>query len=139
VRWRSTRTVYRTEGKPNRGAKGYGREHSCGKLPESERLYIPPSTYEGPYLSGIHGLVENPSTPSPDSTRSVGFALTKADIDEFKAIVSQESGLEMDDKTAWNRVTELLNLYRMVLGPIPEDGEAPGVQTSSHLPSGPSP
>jgi hypothetical protein len=79
---------------------------------------------------------------TPTETRccqSPGFALNQADIDEFKAILRRESGLEIDDQTAWNRVTELLNLYRMVLGPIPEDPGVPRVQTSSHLPSGPSP
>lgn len=53
--------------------------------------------------------------------RRGGYDLTQADIDEFKAIVRAECGVEMDNHEAWNRVIELLNLYRALLGPIPED------------------
>lgn len=67
-----------------------------------------------------------------------GFVLNQADIDEFKGIIRREFGVEMSDRDAWNRVIELLNLYRMLLGPIPEDPEAQprqaGVQPPSHLP-----
>lgn len=68
-----------------------------------------------------------------------GFALTQADIDEFRGIVARECGVELSDHETWNRVIELLNLYRALLGPIPEDPEAEGpplpVRTSSHLPA----
>lgn len=53
-----------------------------------------------------------------------GFSLTQADIEEFKAIIRSEYGVEMENQEAWNRVIELLNLYRNLLGPIPEDPES---------------
>lgn len=56
--------------------------------------------------------------------RSPGFALSQADIDEFKQIIHREFRVEMNDHDAWGRVIELLNLYRSLLGPIPEDPEA---------------
>jgi len=77
--------------------------------------------------------------PSSGPGHASGFALNQADIDEFKAIVLRECGARMDDRQAWNRVIELLNLYRALLGPLPEDPEAErpalSVRTSSHLPS----
>lgn len=78
-----------------------------------------------------------------ESSGPGGFALTQADIDEFKGIVRRECGVEMSDREAWSRVIELLSLYRMMLGPIPEDPEArpagPEVQLPSHLPDSPIP
>lgn len=51
----------------------------------------------------------------------VGFPLTPDDVHEFREIVAAETGVQMDDQEAWNRATELCALYRMLLGPIPED------------------
>ncbi len=61
------------------------------------------------------------SYPPREEPRRHDFALSQADIEEFKAIVRSECGVEMTDHEAWNRVIELLNLYRALLGPIPED------------------
>jgi hypothetical protein len=61
--------------------------------------------------------------PSATASGSGGFALTQADIDEFKGIVGKEFGVEISDRDAWARVIELLHLVRSLLGPIPEDPE----------------
>jgi hypothetical protein len=82
------------------------------------------------------------SRPTLGPGAPAGFALNQADVDEFKAIVLKECGVRMDNHEAWNRVIELLNLYRALLGPIPEDPEAKRaafpVRTLSHLPATPS-
>lgn len=51
--------------------------------------------------------------------------LTPADVREFQIIMREECGVELDDAAAWERARELANLYRMLLGPIPEDPGAP--------------
>ncbi len=61
--------------------------------------------------------------PSATASGNAGFALTQADIDEFKGIIRKEFGVELDNQTAWSRVIELLHLFRSLLGPIPEDPE----------------
>ena len=70
---------------------------------------------------------------------TIGFPLTQEDIDEFKALMRDECGVDLSNQEAWNRATELLGLFRMLMGPIPEDsevGQMPDVvQTSSDLPS----
>jgi hypothetical protein len=53
--------------------------------------------------------------------RRGGSQVSQADIDEFKATIRAECGVEMSDREAWNRVIELRNMYRNLLGPIPED------------------
>jgi len=75
-------------------------------------------------------------TETTRSRETPGFALNQADIDEFKTIVRKECGTDLTDHEAWNRVIELLNLYRALIGPIPEDPDnaaRAGLRTSSHL------
>lgn len=71
-------------------------------------------------------------TETTRSRETPGFALNQADIDEFKIIVRKECGTDLTDHEAWNRVIELLNLYRSLLGPIPEDPEASRPLLNSH-------
>jgi len=54
--------------------------------------------------------------------------LTAADVEEFRAIMQEESGVALTETEAWNRAIELINLVRMLLGPIPEDPESAGSQ-----------
>ena len=60
--------------------------------------------------------------------------LTTANVEEFRALLQQESGVILEQDEAWRRARQLVGLYRMLMGPIPED---PGVQTSDHLPTAP--
>ncbi len=62
------------------------------------------------------------------------FPLTLADVREFQRVVRDSCGVTLDEVEAWNRATEILALYRMLLSPIPEDPDvSPGVRTSSDL------
>lgn len=73
----------------------------------------------------------NPSTPtnttpgsqSIEANSRPAFSLTQADVVEFRDLVARECGVVLDDAKAWHRATELVALYRMLLGPIPEDPE----------------
>jgi hypothetical protein len=55
-------------------------------------------------------------------------------VEEFRALLSQACGLDLEFSQAWDRASNLIALYRMLMGPIPEDS---GVQTSGDLPSPP--
>jgi hypothetical protein len=69
-----------------------------------------------------------------------GPSLTLAAVREFQAIVREESGIEMDEVEAWNRANDLLALYRVMLGPIPEDpGRFDHLKSSSVVPLGSDP
>jgi|CXWL01.1.fsa_nt_gi hypothetical protein len=64
-----------------------------------------------------------PTGPSPTS-RDPGnapFVLTPPDIREFQQLVQEHCGVLLTDTEAWNRATELVALYRMFLGSLPED------------------
>lgn len=59
---------------------------------------------------------------SPDHHEPLN--LSQADIEEFKVLMRQECGVELENQEAWNRAIELISLYRMLIGPLPEDPEA---------------
>lgn len=72
-----------------------------------------------------------PNSP-PASFDSLSHSpITAEDIEDFRTLIRTECGVEMDEQEAWDRVIELVSLYRMFLGPLPEDPE--GVRTSSGL------
>lgn len=52
---------------------------------------------------------------------------------EFQELVRRECGIELTDQEAWDRATVLIDLYRMFLGPIPEDPEAGRLAGSSNV------
>jgi hypothetical protein len=52
---------------------------------------------------------------------NVPCVLTPPDIREFQQLVQEHCGMSLTETEAWNRATELVALYRMFLGPIPED------------------
>jgi hypothetical protein len=62
--------------------------------------------------------------------------LAHPDVAEFQQIMRDECGVVLDDTEAWNRATELVTLYRTLLGPIPEDPER--AASSNMVPPGPS-
>jgi len=52
--------------------------------------------------------------------------LTEADVEEFRRLMREECGVELSLVEAWTRATRLVAMFRALLGPIPEDPEAPG-------------
>jgi hypothetical protein len=69
---------------------------------------------------------------APIVTIEPASALTPAKVDEFRALLERECGVSLEFDEAWRRASQLISLYRMLMGPIPED---PGVRTSDNLPS----
>ena|SRR6267378_3057561 len=63
--------------------------------------------------------------PSPDHSLSW---LKPEDIEEFRQILKEETGIEVDQVTAWNRVHELIALYRVLLEGLKKEG----VESQSH-------
>jgi hypothetical protein len=61
-------------------------------------------------------------------------SLTRSKVEDFQSLVEHERGIRLDPNQAWRRASQLVSLYRMLMGPIPED---PGVRTSACLPPGP--
>ncbi len=61
------------------------------------------------------------STPSDAPNERFALGLTRADVDEFRALIHRECGEPLSPEEAWTRATEVLALFRMLLGPLPED------------------
>lgn len=49
--------------------------------------------------------------------------LSVEEVEEFREIVRAETGVDMSESEAWNRAIELVALFRMLIGPMPEDPE----------------
>ena len=49
-----------------------------------------------------------------------GFGLTEPEVRRLQDILRRE-GLDLSMEQAWARAIELLALFRMLLGPLPED------------------
>ncbi|MCB1280201.1 MAG: hypothetical protein KDB18_01605 [Salinibacterium sp.] len=49
--------------------------------------------------------------------------LSPKEVSEFRAVVREETSVDMAESEAWNRAIELVALFRMLLGPLPEDRE----------------
>ena len=56
------------------------------------------------------------------------FGLSQADVEEFRELIHRECGEELSPEDAWNRASEVLALFRMLLGPLPEDQTTAGYQ-----------
>jgi hypothetical protein len=52
---------------------------------------------------------------------------------QFQRLMQEECGVDLTLEQAWARAIQMVGLYRMLLGPIPEDAE---VQTSARMPPG---
>jgi hypothetical protein len=52
------------------------------------------------------------------------FGLTTREIERLRDIIRSESGVDLSPEEAWARSIELLSLFRMLLGPLPEDPRA---------------
>jgi hypothetical protein len=75
-------------------------------------------------------MIETPIKQTHDDTdasgvgvQPQGLPLTRDDVLEFQGIIRETTGVEMNDNEAWSRANELVGVYRMLLGPIPEDPE----------------
>lgn len=49
--------------------------------------------------------------------------LSPEEVSAFREIVRKETGVDMSETEAWNRAIELIALFRMLTGPMPEDPE----------------
>ncbi len=65
----------------------------------------------------------NVACSQPDGIANERFALglTRADVDEFRALIHRECDESLSHEEAWQRAAEVLALFRMLLGPLPED------------------
>jgi hypothetical protein len=66
------------------------------------------------------------------SLMSPAPGLTATTVAEFRELVVEEQGVSLELDDAWRRASQLVALYRMLMGPIPEDG---GVQTRDRMPA----
>jgi hypothetical protein len=58
---------------------------------------------------------------TPDLENRYSFGLTISEVRRYRDITRRESGIELTEAEAWSRAIELLALFRMLLGPLPED------------------
>ena len=70
-------------------------------------------------------IADAPQDGSPDR---FAFGLSQADVEEFLELIHSECGEELSPEDAWNRASEVLALFRMLLGPLPEDQTTAGYQ-----------
>ncbi len=61
------------------------------------------------------------SHPVDAPNERFALGLTRVDVDEFRALIHRECGESLSPQEAWTRATEVLALFRMLLGPLPED------------------
>jgi hypothetical protein len=73
--------------------------------------------------SPVPGQLLAPAGQVGDPAR-FAFALSQADVEEFRELIHRECGEELSLEEAWKRASEVLVLFRMLLGPIPEDQPA---------------
>ena len=78
-------------------------------------------------------MVDTSSGIDRDAGKSTPPGLTPAKAEEFRQLLQRECNVSLEPDQAWRRASQLIALYRMLMGPIPED---PGVRTSDPLPSG---
>ncbi|MCC6348400.1 MAG: hypothetical protein IT347_02280 [Candidatus Eisenbacteria bacterium] len=62
-----------------------------------------------------------PNFTPPQRHGNFAFGLTPEAVGRFRDIMRRECGLELTPEEAWARAIELLALFRMMLGPLPED------------------
>ena len=85
-------------------------------------------TNETPHLTErVHSGDARVTDPDPSTV-----VLTRADVEEFRAIIRETCGEALSEQEAWHRATTLVALGRMLLGPIPDDSEA-GLTESSNI------
>jgi hypothetical protein len=73
-----------------------------------------------------------PAGEHPSVTSLAAGSLAVSSTERFRRLMREECGVELTLDEAQARASQLIGLYRMLMGPIPED---PGVRTSAHVPS----
>lgn len=68
---------------------------------------------------------------SADNT-DTSFGLSRAAVEEFRSLMQEHCGLRLSPEDGWRQAAKLVSLYRMLMGPLPED---PTVRTSATLPA----
>ena len=71
-------------------------------------------------------------TSSLSEEAHYAFALTQSEVERFRDVMRRESGTELTMAEAWARAIELLALFRMLLGPLPEDPSLTKFEHRSH-------
>ena len=69
--------------------------------------------------------METDSPAREETEPSAGLSRTA--VDEFRMLLERECGVSLSLDEAWRHATKLVSLYRMLMGPLPED---PAVRTS---------
>jgi len=46
--------------------------------------------------------------------------LSREDLDEFKQIMKEDYGVELDDKETHRLATKVINLFKIIYRPLPE-------------------
>jgi hypothetical protein len=64
------------------------------------------------------------------SESAVPSLIRPEDVNEFREILRRDFGEEVGEVEAWERLSDLVTLVRMLLGPLPED---PSLGTSSNV------
>lgn len=72
----------------------------------------------------------NGESPSTLADPGVPSLILPEDVQEFQEILRREFGEDVPEVEAWARLSDLVTLVRMLLGPLPED---PSVGTSSNV------
>jgi hypothetical protein len=76
--------------------------------------------------TGVSSGVPYVNDPDPQTV-----VLTRADVEEFRAIICETCGETISEQEAWNRATTLVALGRMLLGPLPDDPDAELTESSN--------
>ena len=61
------------------------------------------------------------TSPPPQELSRHAFGLTESEVRRLQDILRREGSVNLTLEAAWARAIELLALFRMMLGPIPED------------------
>lgn len=61
-----------------------------------------------------------------ESDRNQPSQLTQADVEEFRRLMREECGVELTLAEGWERATKMVALFRVLIGPIPEDSGSSG-------------
>jgi len=65
--------------------------------------------------------VTSSSTQSPGQGGTFAFGLTPPEVERLRLILQRETGRNITSEEAWARAIELIALFRMLLGRLPED------------------
>jgi len=64
-----------------------------------------------------------------ETDRIEASQLSQADVEEFRRLMREECGVELTLAEGWERATKMVALFRVLIGPIPED---PGSNATSY-------